>query len=61
MMDLYQNFLEVSKALQDAEVPTENRVMYYFVPSWWRHPIRRYRRWQEIRKLRRLDGEYNNW
>jgi hypothetical protein len=49
--DPYQEILKAAKALQDAEVPTEDRIAYYYVYSWWRHPIKRYKQWKLIRHL----------
>lgn len=48
---VYEEFIRLSKALQDAEVPEDNRVMYYLKYSWWRHPIKRFKQWQTIRKI----------
>lgn len=39
----YEDYLAVDKALQDAEVPVNDRFMYYYRLSWWRHPIKRYK------------------
>jgi hypothetical protein len=49
--DAYKEFIRLAKELQDAKVPTENRVMYYRIISWWRHPIKRWRQIREIKKL----------
>jgi hypothetical protein len=48
----YDEFIRMSQALQDATI--EDRVMYYFVYSWWRHPVKRLRQW---RLLRYIDHE----
>ena len=49
--ELYANFLEVNKSLMETEVPERNRVMYYKVYNWWRHPIKRYKQKRDIKKL----------
>lgn len=51
---VYHQFLEIAQALDDADVPTENRVMYYYLWSWWRHPIKRWRQKQALKKLAEL-------
>lgn len=47
-MNKYADLLAVHEALEDAEVPMNNRFMYYLKYSWWRHPIKRWRqrRWE---------------
>lgn len=47
----YEEFLKLNEALMAADVPTENRVMYYYVYSWWRHPIKRFKQRRTIKKL----------
>lgn len=55
--ELYKNFLEVNKALESAETPIDRRTMYYYKISWWRHPIKRYRQKQKIKKLLSTDWD----
>lgn len=47
----YEEILKARNALATAEVPMDNRVMYYFVISWWRHPIKRYKQKRAIKEL----------
>jgi len=49
--EAYKNFLEIHESLKNAEVPLDRRVMYYYVISWWRHPIKRYRQKKNIKRL----------
>lgn len=46
---MYDEFLRLNQELQDAEVPTEGRYAYYFVYSWWRHPIKRFKQKRLLR------------
>lgn len=55
--ELYENFLEVQKSLVEAGTPVDNRVMYYFVISWWRHPIKRWRQKRNLRYILQTTDE----
>jgi hypothetical protein len=51
MKPSFNDFLTVSNALYDAEVPLDRRMMYYFKISWWRHPLKRYKQKKQLRDL----------
>lgn len=57
---VYDEIIRLSKELQDAEVPTDNRVMYYYVWSWWRHPIKRWKQKRLLKRLVSLDKSKEN-
>jgi len=49
--EVYKNIKDIHESLMNAEVPLDRRVMYYYVISWWRHPIKRYVQKKNIKKL----------
>jgi hypothetical protein len=50
-MSAYKEFLAINEALNGAHVPTENRVMYYYLYSWWRHPVKRLGQKRALKEL----------
>lgn len=47
----YDDWREVTKILQEAEVPMNDRVMYYFEYDWKRNPIKRWKQKRQFKKI----------